>query len=174
MTPNTKYRRHHLHKGRFSIEGAYYHIVICTHERQKILAIQDVTSIIFDTFDWLEENNRIVWICIMVMPDHVHSIIKLGQGQTLSKVLHSFKSFTAREINKYLSRIGQLWQKGYTDWGIRTEATLYKTIRYCYENPVRKGLVKNPEDYPYWRCVYDVESEYNISTRKDGAVYFPR
>ena len=163
MTTDTKHRSHHRHKGRFSVEGAYYHIVICTHERQKILAIKDVTSIIFDTFGWLEVNNRIECICIMIMPDHVHSIIKLEEGQTLSKVLHSLKRFTARGINKHLSRTGQLWQKGYTDWGIRTEATLYKTIRYCYENPVRKGLVKNPEDYPYWRCVYNVENEYTIT-----------
>ena len=55
----------------------------------------------------------------MVMPDHVHAVLKLGEQQTLSKVLHSIKRYTAREINKHLSRSGALWQKGYTDWGIR-------------------------------------------------------
>ena len=53
----------------------------------------------------------------MVMPDHVHAVIKLGEQQTLAKVLHSIKRHTAREINKHLSRRGTLWQKGYTDWG---------------------------------------------------------
>ena len=54
----------------------------------------------------------------MVMPDHVHTVIRLGEGQTLSKVLHSLKLFIARKINKHLSH-GTFWQKGYTDWGIR-------------------------------------------------------
>ena len=51
----------------------------------------------------------------MIMPDHIHTIIELGAGQTLAKILHSLKRFTAREINKYLSRQGQFWQTEYRD-----------------------------------------------------------
>ena len=69
------------------------------------------------------------------------------------------KRYTAREINKHLSRDGTFWQKGYTDWGIRKEATLNDTIRYCYGNPVRKGLVVRAGDYPYWRCKYEMDGE---------------
>ena len=47
----------------------------------------------------------------MVMPDHVHTVIKLEEGQTLAKILHSLKRFTAREINKHLSQSGPFWQK---------------------------------------------------------------
>ena len=93
----------------------------------------------------------------MVMPDHVHTIIELGDGQTLSKVLHSLKLFTARQINKHLSRQGAFWQHGYSDWAIRTEETLNNTIRYCYANPVRKGIVEEAKDYPHWRCKYEME-----------------
>ena len=157
MATPSKYRSHNRSKGRVSIQGAYYHIIICSHQRQKILADNTVASIIFNTFDWLETENRLEWICIMVMPDHVHMVIKLGEGQTLSKVLHSLKLFTARKINKHLSRYGPLWQKGYTDWGIRTETTLNRTIRYCYANPMRKGMVAASRDYPHWRCKFEME-----------------
>jgi len=157
MTTSAKYRSHNIRKGRVSIQGAYYHIIICTDQRQKILADYKIASIIFKTFDWLQTENRLEWICIMVMPDHVHTVIKLNEGQTLPKVLHSMKLFTAREINKCLSRNSVLWQKSYTDWCIRTEETLNKTIRYCYMNPVRKGIVTSPRDYPYWRCKFDME-----------------
>ena len=151
------HRSHNLRKGRTSIQGTYYHVIICTHQRQKILMDPTVASIIFNTFDWLETEIRQEWICIMVMPDHLHAIIKLGEGQTLPKVLHSMKLFTARKINRHLSRTGSLWQKGYTDWGIRDETTLNKTIRYCYANPVRAGLVAAARDYPYWRCKFKME-----------------
>ncbi len=157
MTAPSKYRSRNRYKSRISIQGAYYHIVICTHQRQKILTDNKVASIIFSTFDWLETENRLEWICIMVMPDHVHTVIKLEEGQTLSKILHSLKLFTARKINKYLSRNGALWQKGYTDWGIRTETTLNRTIRCCYANPMRKGIVTSARDYPYWRCKFEME-----------------
>ena len=152
-----KYRNHNLRKGRASIPGAYYHIIICTHQRRKMLADNKIASIMFDTFDWLETEHRLKWICIMVMPDHVHTVIELGEQQTLSKVLHSMKRYTAREINKHLSRNGVLWQRGYTDWGIRDEAMLNSIVRYCYANPVRKGIVEAARDYPYWRCKYVME-----------------
>ena len=157
MTTSSKYRSGNRHKGRVSIPGVYYHIIVCTYQRQKILANNTVASIIFSTFDWLEAENRIEWICIMVMPDHIHTVIRLGEGQTLSKVLHSLKLFTARKINKHLSRNGAFWQKSYTDWGIRTETVLNKTIRYCYTNPMRKGMVASARDYPYWRCKFEME-----------------
>ena len=157
MNTPTKYRSQNLRKGRYAIPGTYYHIVTLTHQRQQILATPQTSSIIFKTFEWLETKNRLEWICIIVMPDHVHAVIKLEEGQTLSKVLHSMKRFTAHEINKHLSRTGPLWQKGYTDWGIRREATLNDIIRYCYANPVRKGLVKSARDYPYWRCKFQME-----------------
>ena len=157
MTTFPKYRSQNRQKGRVSIQGAYYHIIICTDQRQKILADNTIASIIFNTFDWLETKNRLEWICIMIMPDHVHTVIKLEEGQTLSKVLHSLKLFTAREINKHLSRKGSLWQKGYTDWCIRKEAILNRTILYCYTNPLRKGIVAASRDYPYWRCKFKME-----------------
>ncbi|MYE89432.1 transposase [Candidatus Poribacteria bacterium] len=157
MNTAAKHQSHNLRKGRASIQGTHYHIIICTHQRQKILMDPTIASIIFKTFDWLETENRQQWVCIMVMPDHVHTIIKLGQGQTLGQVLHSLKRFTAREINKHLSRTGSLWQQGYTDWGIRDGMVLNKTIRYCYANPVRAGLVVSARDYPYWRCKFQME-----------------
>ena len=122
-----------------------------------MLADNKIASIIFDTFDWLETEHRLKWICIMVMPDHVHAIIELGAGQTLAKIMHSLKLFTARKINECLSQRGRFWQSEYRDWGIRNTAALNNMIRYCYENPVRKGIVKAARDYPYWRCKYEME-----------------
>jgi putative transposase len=158
MNALQKHRSHTLRTGRHSIPGTYYHIVIVTYQRQQILTNDVAASIIFKTFDWLEAQNRLKWTCIMVMPDHVHTVIELGEHQTLSKVLHSMKRYTAREINKHLSQNGALWQRSYTDRGIRGgDAALNDTIRYCYANPVRKGIVEAARDYPYWRCKYEME-----------------
>ena len=79
MNTPPEYRSQDLRKGRHSIPGTYYHIVIATHQRQQILANDNAASIIFKTFDWLEAENRLEWTCIMVMPDHVHTVIKLGE-----------------------------------------------------------------------------------------------
>ena len=148
---------HHLRKGRQSIPGAYYFLITSTFDRRPILANFEVARIIFQTFEWLETQDYIRWICVMVMPDHIHAVIQLGRDQTLPKVMHSLKIFTARQINKQRGERSTVWQEGYYDHGIRKDESLNEMIRYCYENPVRQGLVKQARDYLYWRCKYKIE-----------------
>lgn len=93
----------------------------------------------------------------MVMPDHIHAVIQPDGNQTLARVLHSLKSFTAKEINALRGETGSVWQDGYYDQGVRGDEALNEIIQYCYENPVRKGLVKRAGEYPYWRCKYKME-----------------
>ena len=93
----------------------------------------------------------------MVMPDHIHAVLQPDCNQTLASVMHSLKSFTAKEINALRSENGSVWQDGYHDRGIQGEEALNEIIQYCYENPVRQGLVKRARDYPYWWCKYKME-----------------
>ena len=146
-----------LRKGRRSIPGTYYFLTTATLDRRPILSNSEVAQVIFETFDWLEAKERAKWICIMIMPDHLHAVLQLGLNQTLPKVMHSLKTFTARQINKLLGLHGSLWQEGYYDHGIRKDESLNEIIRYCYENPVRRNLIKQAKDYPYWRCKFQLE-----------------
>ena len=98
-----------------------------------------------------------MWICIMIMPDHIHAVIQLGCNQELARIAHSLKSFTAKKINAMLDETGSVWQSGYYERAVRDEVALNKIIRYCYENPVRSGLVKLAGNHPYWWCKYKLE-----------------
>ena len=157
MNPRPNRRSHQLRKGRYAISGTYYFLTTTTFKRRRILSTPEVAQIIFDSLQWLENEGRLRWICIMIMPDHIHAVIQLGCNQTLASVMHSLKSFTAREINALRNETGSVWQAEYYDRGVRGEESLNEIIRYCYENPVRKGLVKWAGDYPYWWCKFKVE-----------------
>ena len=148
---------HQLRKSRHSIPGTYYLLTTSTYDRRPILSNPEVARVIFETFEWLETQGRIKWICIMVMPDHIHAVIQLGRNQTLPKIMHSLKIFTARQINKQWGECGQVWQEGYHDHGIRRDESLSEIINYCYHNPVRQGLVNQAKDYPYWRYKSEIE-----------------
>lgn len=144
--------RSQLRKGRREIPGMYYLLTTATSDRKRILSNPEVAQIIFETFEWLETQGSIKWICIMVMPDHIHAVIQLGCKKTLSGVMHSLKTFTAKKINEQRSESGSVWQEGYYDHGIRRDESLNEIIRYCFHNPVRQGIVKQANDYPCWRC----------------------
>ncbi len=81
---------------------------------------------------------RLVAWC--VMPNHVHVVLEPTGGNELPEILHSWKSYTAKQINKILGADGQLWETEYYDHLIRDEKDLLAQIEYIVANPRRAGL----------------------------------
>jgi putative DNA methylase len=82
------------------------------------------------------------------MPNHVHVLIEM-MGESLSKIVHSWKSYTAHQANKLLGRNGVFWGPDYFDRYIRDEKHLNATVEYILRNPVMAGLVDDPEEWPW-------------------------
>ncbi|HVZ16662.1 MAG TPA: transposase, partial [Terriglobales bacterium] len=80
----------------------------------------------------------IAWV---VMPNHVHLVFKMLPDRSLSKVMHSLKSFTAKEANRLLGRTGPFWQREYYDRLIRDAAELDRAVHYVRSNPGMAGLI---------------------------------
>lgn len=77
------------------------------------------------------------------MPNHVHALVRPRQGHELSNILHSWKSFTAHEINKQLGRQGEVWQHEGYDHIIRNPQSLWRIEQYILNNPTSAGLGVN-------------------------------
>jgi putative transposase len=84
-----------------------------------------------------------------IMPNHVHILIEMIEGYPLHRIMHSWKSYTAKKVNQILGRIGRFWFPEYFDRYIRDECHLASAIHYIHENPVKAGLVEKPEDWPF-------------------------
>ena len=67
----------------------------------------------------------------------------------LASILHSWKSYTANEANKILRRNGEFWQREYYDHLIRDDRDLDRCVAYTVQNPVKSGLCKLWEDWPW-------------------------
>ncbi len=85
----------------------------------------------------------------VIMPNHIHFLLKPLNDWELEKILHSFKSFTALESNKILKRGGSFWMREYFDRRIRDYEHFQKAFRYIENNPVKAGLCKNPGDWKF-------------------------
>lgn len=84
-----------------------------------------------------------------VMPNHVHALIETLEGWPLSGLLHSWKSFTAKSINRRLSHAGVVWMRDYFDRYIRDDHHLAAVIAYIHANPVKAGLVRDEWEWPH-------------------------
>ena len=71
----------------------------------------------------------------VIMPNHIHVLVKPFGGQALIQILHSWKSFTANRINQRLGRTGPLWQHESYDHIVRHESAMDAIRRYIRENP---------------------------------------
>ena len=74
------------------------------------------------------------------MPNHVHVLIEVNEGWSLSRIMHGWRSYTANEANRILGRTGKFWMEEYYDRYIRNDNHLQKTINYILNNPANAGL----------------------------------
>ena len=75
----------------------------------------------------------------VVMPNHVHVLVKPLATHGLADILHSWKSFTANRINEHLGRTGQLWQHESYDHIVRNESGMHAIRRYIRANTTKVG-----------------------------------
>jgi len=93
-----------------------------------------------------ERYRLLAWV---IMPNHVHAMIEQVSGHSLSKVVHSWKSFTAHSINKARCSSGRVWSLDYFDRYVRDEAHYVNAKYYIENNPVKAKLVAKPNDWPF-------------------------
>jgi len=88
----------------------------------------------------------------VVMPDHVHLLLTPlqdidGWSNGLPAILKLIKGASARSANKLLGTSGPVWQEESFDHVLRSQDSLEEKLEYIRQNPVRRGLVRKPEDY---------------------------
>ena len=72
-----------------------------------------------------------------IMPNHVHVAMTPAPGHHIDRLLHSWKSYSAHEINRELGRTGKVWQKEYFDRIVRDEQDMQNVIAYIVGNPAK-------------------------------------
>lgn len=91
----------------------------------------------------------------VVMPNHVHVLIRQAAGYRLSDTVQGWKSWSARQINRYRGTRGTVWQREYFDRYIRNQRHFDATVAYLEGNPVSAQLVATPEQWRFssawWR-----------------------
>ena len=86
-------------------------------------------------------------LCWVLMPDHLHIVLRLGESEPLSSLMNRVKSLTSSAAGVPGSM--PVWMRGFHDRALRRDEDLAAMIRYVGANPLRAGLVAAGEAYPY-------------------------
>jgi putative transposase len=107
-----------------------------------LLRRPECAEIVADTLRHFE-GERVVMTSYVVMPNHVHALFVQNPEWPLEKLIHSWKRFTTRQVNKLLDRSRSFWQRDYFDRLVRDEKHFANCIRYIRRNPEKARLPGN-------------------------------
>jgi putative transposase len=118
-----------------------YFLTACTAGRAKVLA-NDSYHTRFRAF-LVSSPARYGWhpLRYVVMPDHFHLLAVTGGVTALGVWMKALKAITGQRVIR--------WQTGYFDHVLRSDESGSEKWWCVLENPVRVGLVKQPEDWPF-------------------------
>ena len=145
-----EYRRNLPH---YQPDNKIFFITFCTYRRW---VLPDIARTITIETCLRSHQREYKLYAAVVMPDHVHLAIspysKNGYTVAIPEIMQTLKGVSAHQINRLLMRCGAVWQEESFDRALRREEALDAKVLYMFENPVRAGLVRNPEEYQwFWR-----------------------
>jgi putative transposase len=139
-------------------DAPVYFVTFNTHRRQAILANAAVNDAFVD-YCRRGEEFRIGVGRYVIMPDHVHLFVCVGVGcdVTLGHWIKGFKRHLdgalaacgAERVRLRGQRLASFWQPGFHDHLLRSDESYSGKWEYVFQNPVRAGLVRRAEDWPY-------------------------
>ena len=124
-----------------------YLVTCCTRNRQRILA----TDLVHDAFVATAHRIQVVGAAVgryVIMPDHVHAFVRIGRNARLGRTVAALKAPVTKAV-RVTQPEADVWQDGFFDHLLRSSESYAEKWQYVRNNPVRAGLVKTPEAWPF-------------------------
>jgi len=129
-------------------EHEKFFLTICCERRgHNQLCTSSASALILDSAKFYQDHGN--WYChlFLLMPDHLHAIVSFPRDVSIARFVRKFKIYTAKTS-------GIRWQRDFFDHRLRNDRDVDLKWDYILENPVRAGLVKTAEEWPFsWAAI---------------------
>ena len=133
---------------RVVIPACPHHVVQRGNRRQIVFFSEDDKRLYLKILSYYCRKEGVEVWCYCLMDNHVHLIAVPRKSESLAKAIgETHKKYTWM-INIRENWKGHLWQGRFLSYPM-DEGHLYLAVRYIERNPVRAGIVKKAEDYPW-------------------------
>jgi putative transposase len=135
------------------------------YRRQKFLGRVGARNLFVKVLGTVRSRYRFALIGFVVMPEHVHLLIGEPKKGNPSKVIQALKQSVSRRLRSKSRRksspnqmrlgfaVGEaqphLWQRRFYDFNVWSPKKKMEKLTYTHFNPVKRGLVKDPKDWPW-------------------------
>lgn len=148
-----------------------YFITTTAVNRSHLFRRAVIKRIIVDSIDYMRVQQWLKLHVFVVMPNHVHLVVRFLHDHTLSSCIREFKKHTARHIvRQYQAEANRevlailegaakqiqnqrfkVWEDGYDARDVFSLVFLRQKAAYCHNNPCQPhwALVDQPDQYPW-------------------------
>jgi putative transposase len=157
---------------RFQQARTYHFLTFSCYGRRPLLGAEAAYACFERQLEAVRQRYRLVVAGYVLMPEHVHLLVGEPGTATLSVAIQVLKQQTSRRLSK---RGETFWQRRYYDFNVWSEEKTREKLRYIHRNPVRRGLVAEPVDWPWSSFrhyatgaagVIEIESEWTARRRE--------
>ncbi len=120
-----------------------YFVTLCASKRgTNQLCHPEISEAIFEATTHYHLQRRWHAHLLLLMPDHLHALISFPKVEAMNQVVRSWKHYLAKQHQVE-------WQRDFFDHRLRSDESHEEKASYIRNNPVRAGLSKTPQDWPY-------------------------
>jgi putative transposase len=132
---------------RYQHSGQFHFITFSCYRQRPLLHSRKSYAAFEHVLETLRLRYGFIVAGYVLMPEHVHLLVNEPRASSLAVVLQVLKQSTSRK----LKRAGEVrfWQRRYYDFNVFTHDKTVEKLRYMHRNPVKRGLVAKPEDWPW-------------------------
>jgi len=167
--------------------GNIYFWTATINKWQKLLIGDEFKHIILSSFEHLSKLNKLDIFAFVIMPNHIHTILRTNELNGKETVQGSFLKYTAHEFKKHLNQnelnnyFSDSTNKNYECWqrdplGIHlyTPEVAYQKLDYLHHNPCTAHwqLATEPEEYKYSSASFYEKNDLNYTFLKDLRLEF--
>jgi putative transposase len=144
---NIREKKHRLpreaYRGRVIVS-----ITACIQDRRTPFVTEAIVRTFIDKLARAASKSKCRVLIYCFMPDHVHMLLHgIDESADVWQAMIDFKQQTGFWFGQQRPEFS--WQKDFHDHVMRSDEDLGAHIRYIANNPVRRGLVVNWQDYPF-------------------------
>ncbi len=150
--------------------GCFHFVTFSCYRRRPLLGTAAAYAIFQREFEAVRLRYGIVVAGYVLMPEHVHLLVGEPRRSSLSIALQVLKQQTSRKL-KARGAVA-FWQRRYYDFNVWSEEKRVEKLRYMHRNPVTRGLVARPEDWPWSSfCHYATGIEGTVEIESQWAAF---
>jgi len=133
---------------RYQQSRELHYITFTCYHRSPYLSSPAARDLFETTFERVRRWYEFYINGYVVMPEHVHLLISEPERASLAVALQMLKQIVSRKLQAVAAGT-PFWQRRYYDFNVWSAEKFDEKLRYIHLNPVRRGLVQAPEDWPW-------------------------